>query len=34
MNLLTNVTNWYVFSKLTTFKTLSAMPHCQNSIGR
>ena len=27
------VTQKYVFSKITTFETLSAMPHSQNSIG-
>ena len=32
MKLLTNVTQRYVFSKIT-FETLSAMPQCQNSIG-
>ena len=33
MKLLTNVTQRYVFSKITTFETLSAMPQSQNSIG-
>ena len=29
----TKVTQKYVFSKIATFETLSAMPHFQNSIG-
>ena len=33
MKLLPKVTQRYVFSKITTFETLSAMPHFQNSIG-
>ena len=33
MKLLTNVTQRYVFSKIATFETLSAMPQSQNSIG-
>ena len=33
MNLLPKVTQKYVFSKITTFETLLAMPHFQNSIG-
>ena len=31
--LLPKVTQRYVLSKITTLKTLSAMPHSQNSIG-
>ena len=33
MKLLPKVTQKYVFSKIATFETLSAMPHFQNSIG-
>ena len=33
MKLLPKVTQRYVFSKVTTFETLSAMPHYQISIG-
>ena len=33
MKLLPKVTQRYVFSKITTFETLPAMPHSQNSIG-
>ena len=33
MKLLPKVTQRYVFSKITTFETLLAMPHSQNSIG-
>ena len=33
MKLLPKVTRRYVFSKITTFETLSAMPHIPNSIG-
>ena len=33
MKLLPKVTQIYVFSKITTFETLPAMPHSQNSIG-
>ena len=33
MKTLPKVTQRYVFSKVTTFKTLSAMPHSQNSLG-
>ena len=33
MKLLTNVTQRYVFSKITTFETLLAMSQSQNSIG-
>ena len=33
MKLLSKVTQRYVFSKIATFETLSAMPHSQNSIG-
>ena len=33
MKLLLKVTQIYVFSKITTFETLTAMPHSQNSIG-
>ena len=34
IKLLTKVTEWYVFSKITTFEILSAMLHFQNSIGK
>ena len=34
MKLLPKVTQRYVFSKVTTFETLSVMPHSQNSIGK
>ena len=33
MKLLSKVTQRHMFSKITTFETLSAMPHSQNSIG-
>ena len=33
MKLLQKVTKRYVFSKVTTFETLSVMPQSQNSIG-
>ena len=33
MKFLPKVTQRYVFSKITTFETLPAMPHSQNSIG-
>ena len=33
MKLLPKVTQRYLFSKITTFETLSAMSHPQNSIG-
>ena len=33
MKLLSKVTRRYVFSKIATFETLSAMPHSQDSIG-
>ena len=33
MKLLPKVTQRYVFSKITTFQTLPAMPHSQKSIG-
>ena len=33
MRLLPKVTQRYVFSKITTFETLSVMPQSQNSIG-
>ena len=34
MKLLPKVTQRYIFSKVTTFETLSVMPHSQNSIGK
>ena len=34
MKLLPKVTQRYAFSKVTTFETLSVMPHSQNSIGK
>ena len=34
MELLPKVSQRYLFSKITTFETLSAMPHFQNSIGK
>ena len=33
MKLCPKVTQKYIFSKIATFETLSAMPHSQNSIG-
>ena len=33
MKLLSKVTQRYLFSKVTTFETLSVMSHSQNSIG-
>ena len=33
IKLLPKVTQRYIFSKVTSFETLSAMPHSQNSIG-
>ena len=33
MKLLPKVTQRYLLSKVTTFETLSVMPHSQNSIG-
>ena len=33
MKLLPKVAQRYIFSKITTFETLPAMPHSQNSIG-
>ena len=33
MKLLPKVTQRYIFSKVTTFETLSVMPHSRNSIG-
>ena len=33
MKLLWKVTQRYIFSKITTYETLSAMPHSPNSVG-